>query len=88
MQTLRTIYGANIPDPIDYQITRWATDTFALGAYSYTPLGATPQTRTALAAALDNQVFFAGEASDKNYFGTAHGAYLSGLRAAEEILQA
>jgi len=88
MQTLRAIYGANIPDPIDYQITRWATDTFALGAYSYTPLGATPQTRTALAAALDNQVFFAGEASDKNYFGTAHGAYLSGLRAAEEILQA
>lgn len=86
MKTLRTLYGANIPEPIDYQITRWASDPFALGSYSYNPVGATPTMRKALAAPLGKSVFFAGEASEPNYFGTAHGAYLSGLRAAKDIL--
>ena len=31
-------------------------------------------------------VFFCSEASNGDYYGTAHGAYLSGLRAAQEIL--
>jgi monoamine oxidase len=39
MQTLRTIYGASIPEPIDYQMTRWATDPFSLGSYSFNPVG-------------------------------------------------
>ncbi len=87
MRTLRTIYGVDIPEPIDYQITRWATDPFSLGSYSYTPVGASPNTRKVLAAALDKRVFFAGEASEKDYFGTAHGAYLSGLRVAREVMK-
>lgn len=87
MQTLRTIYGVSIPEPIDYQITRWATDPFSLGSYSYNPVGAVPKMRQELAAPLGRSVFFAGEASNEEYFGTAHGAYLSGLRAAKEILQ-
>ncbi|MBD2329129.1 FAD-dependent oxidoreductase [Alkalinema sp. FACHB-956] len=87
MQTLRTLYGASIPAPMDYQITRWATDPFALGSYSYNPVGAVPRMRQTLAAPLGKSVFFAGEASHSDYFGTAHGAYLSGLRAAREILK-
>jgi monoamine oxidase len=87
MQTLRTIYGASIPEPIDYQMTRWASDPFSLGSYSYNPVGAVPKMRQELAEPLARSVFFAGEASNKNYFGTAHGAYLSGLRAAQEILK-
>lgn len=87
MQTLRTIYGVSVPEPIDYQITRWASDPFSLGSYSYNPVGAVPKMRHELAASLDKSVFFAGEASNEDYFGTAHGAYLSGLRAAQEILE-
>ncbi|MDL5055830.1 FAD-dependent oxidoreductase [Oscillatoria laete-virens NRMC-F 0139] len=86
MQTLRTIFGAGIPEPIDYQITRWATDPFSLGSYSYNAVDATPNLREVLAAPLNDRVFFAGEASERDYFGTTHGAYLSGLRAAREIL--
>jgi len=33
-------------------------------------------------------VFFAGEATEQDYFSTAHGAYLSGLRTAREVLNA
>lgn len=85
MQTLRTLFGDDIPDPVDYQITRWASDPFALGSYSYNAVGSTPTMRNVLAAPLANRLFFAGEASHNDYFGTAHGAYLSGLRAAEEV---
>lgn len=88
MRTLRTIYGEDIPEPLDHQITRWATDPFALGAYSYNPVGATPDMRKALARPVGGVLFFAGEATEKDYFSTAHGAYLSGLRAAREMLAA
>jgi monoamine oxidase len=86
LQTLSKIFGADVPNPMDYQVTRWASDPFSLGAYSYNAVGATPAMRRQLAAPLDNRVFFAGEACEPDYFGTTHGAYLSGLRAAREIL--
>jgi monoamine oxidase len=88
MQTLKTIYGEHIPEPIGFQITRWAADPFARGAYSFNALGSTPGMRKTLAAPLDGKLFFAGEATHSAYFGTAHGAYLSGLAAAKKILKA
>ncbi|MFQ3632880.1 flavin monoamine oxidase family protein [Roseiflexus sp.] len=86
MQTLRTIFGRSIPDPIDHQITRWASDPFAIGAYSYNALGSHPKMRDTLSRPLNGRLFFAGEATSRDYFGTTHGAYLSGLRAAKDIL--
>ncbi len=85
MQTLRRMFGNHIPTPVDHQISRWATDPFAGGSYSFTPVGATPELRDELAAPLANRLFFAGEATNRQYYGTAHGAYLSGLRAGAEI---
>jgi monoamine oxidase len=86
METLKTIFGANIPQLIDYQITRWASDSFARGSYSYNALGSTPKMRDALASSLSRRLFFAGEATNRDYFGTAHGAFLSGLRVANDVL--
>ena len=86
MDTLKTIFGADLRQPIDYQITRWATDPFARGSYSYNALGSTPDMRNALAMPLQARLFFAGEATHREYFGTTHGAYLSGLRAAKHVL--
>ncbi|MER7674200.1 NAD(P)/FAD-dependent oxidoreductase [Kitasatospora sp. NPDC096128] len=85
MSTLKTIYGGNIPQPTDYQITRWASDPYACGSYSFTKLGATSDMRNQLAAAVDGRVHFAGEATDRKDYATVHGAYRSGLRAAKEI---
>ncbi|MEB3271040.1 MAG: FAD-dependent oxidoreductase [Synechococcus sp.] len=86
METLRTIFGAGIPYPIDHQITRWAADPFARGSYSFPALGSTPEMRNLLARPVDRRLFFAGEATNKDFFATAHGAYWSGLRAAKELL--
>lgn len=85
MTVLRAIFGPGIPEPIDHQITRWAADPFARGSYSFNAVNSTPAMRTALAAPLDGRLFFAGEATEQTRYGTAHGAYLSGLRAAKEM---
>ena len=86
--TLRKIYGGAIPDPVGYQITRWAGDPLSLGSYSYLPVGATPKLRDTLAASVNRTLFFAGEATHRQYPATVHGAYLSGLRAAQEVVSA
>lgn len=88
MSVLKTIFGHDIPHPVDHQITRWASDRFARGSYSFNALHATPAMRTALAQPLGGRLFFAGEASSKDHFGTAHGAYLSGVQAARDVLAA
>jgi monoamine oxidase len=63
----------------------WRADEFARGSYSYARPGHAGD-RAVLAAPVDNRVFFAGEATSPNFFSTVHGAYESGLRAAEEAL--
>lgn len=87
MATLRTIFGKDIPAPQDYQITRWASDPYSFGSYSFNAVGSNPAMRNTLAAPLGQQVFFAGEATQTDYFGTAHGAFLSGVTAAKRLLQ-
>jgi monoamine oxidase len=65
----------------------WAADPFARGSYSFALPGRV-DCRQTLAAAVDDRLFFAGEACSKFDFSTAHGAYLTGLAAAEEVLAA
>ncbi|MFN8025037.1 MAG: NAD(P)/FAD-dependent oxidoreductase [Acidimicrobiia bacterium] len=85
MGTLRTIFGDRIPAPTGSQITRWASDPYAQGSYSFNKLGSTPAMRDHLAASVDGRVHFAGEATSRDSFATVHGAYLSGVRAAKAI---
>jgi monoamine oxidase len=64
----------------------WQSDPFSRGAYSYGKVGhdRAPQ---ALAAPVENTLFFAGEATDVGgHTGTVHGAIASGKRAADEMV--
>lgn len=85
MTVLRTIYGNSIPEPEAVQLTRWASDPFAYGAYSFLRVGATSATVEALAAPVADRLFFAGEATSVDYPATVHGAFLSGEREARRI---
>ncbi len=87
MGVLRTIYGRNIPDPQAAMITRWNQEEFSLGSYSHIPLGATGRDYRALSAPSGDRLFWAGEATNKKYPQTVAGAYLSGRRAALQILE-
>ena len=63
----------------------WARDPFSRGSYSYARVGMSDR-RAALAAPVEDRLFFAGEATSREDFSTAHGAYRSGVRAAEEAI--
>jgi monoamine oxidase len=66
----------------------WTLDPFSRGAYSYSLVGGAEAAR-ALAAPLDETLFFAGEATcEPPANGTVEGALESGYRAAHEALVA
>jgi monoamine oxidase len=65
----------------------WAADPFARGSYSYALPGRV-DCRQTLAEPVDRRLFFAGEACSRFDFSTAHGAYLTGLAAADQVLDA
>jgi monoamine oxidase len=65
----------------------WGTDPFARGSYS-SALPGKAESRAVLAAPVDGRLFFAGEACSRHDFSTAHGAYLTGIAAAEQVMKA
>jgi len=85
MNVIQKMYGDDTLEPVDYVRTKWSSDPFSKGAYSYTGVGGTESDYAALAAPVMNRVFFAGEATYIDYTATVNGAYLSGLREAANI---
>jgi len=75
-----------IPDPIATIVTRWRADPFAQGSYSYLAKGSKPKDRDRLRKSSQGRLFFAGEATSRDFPATVHGALLSGEEAAREII--
>lgn len=86
MSVLRKLYGSSIPAPEAWLISRWHIDPFAFGTYSHIPPCVTGKAHDELAKAVDGRLFFAGEATNRTYSATVHGAFLSGQRAAQEVI--
>lgn len=86
MVHLKDIYGNSIPNPTNILRTKWQTNENTYGAYSYTAVGTEMQHFEDLAEEVDDKLFFAGEHTSRDYFSTAHGAYLSGIREADKII--
>lgn len=83
---LRRIYG-QVPLPSESIVTRWGQDPFACGSYSYIGPRGTGADYDTLAKPINEQWFFAGEATCRTHCSTVHGAYLSGLAAAREVIE-
>lgn len=83
---LKDMYGNSIPNPTNMIRTKWQTDENSFGAYSYTAVGTKMQHFDDLAEEINDKLFFGGEHTEADYFSTAHGAYLSGLREADKII--
>jgi monoamine oxidase len=69
------------------RLHRWGSDPLSRGSYSYA-LPGKADCRAALAAPVDDRLFFAGEACSQNDYSTAHGAFLTGVAAAEQAIAA
>ncbi len=85
LEVLGNLLEMTPPAPRETFVTRWRSDPYSFGSYSYPSRHASPAARRALAAPVEDRVLFAGEATDVDYFGTVHGALLSGLREAERL---
>ena len=75
----------------------WGRNPLFWGSYSYVPVGSTGRDIDILAEPLPYpedqsssrplQILFASEATDRHYYSTTHGAYLSVLREANRLLK-
>ncbi|KAI4878710.1 hypothetical protein NFI96_013480 [Prochilodus magdalenae] len=97
LRLLRSFTGWPIPDVSQMLISRWGHDQRVLGSYSFIPKEVNGvKKQEALAAPLPPQsqgssskplqVLFAGEATHVKFYTTTHGAYLSGVREAQKLI--
>lgn len=92
---LRNIFGSvTVPSPKESLVTRWKSDPFARGSYSYVAVGASGDDYDILSRPIEcpgdkiPRVYFAGEHTNRNYPATVHGSLLSGLREARRMADA
>lgn len=86
-EVLRRVFGTKVPQPVHSIVTRWGSDRFARGSYSSAGPTMSIDDYQTMAQPVGN-LFFAGEHTTHTHPATVHGAYLSGLRAASEVLHA
>lgn len=85
-EILRMRYGARVPSqPLEAIVTRWESDRFARGSYSNAGVKMQAEDYQIMAKSIGN-LHFAGEHTIVTHPATVHGAYLSGLRAASDVL--
>lgn len=82
---IRPVLGAAPPPLKSSRVTRWKSQAFSRGSYSFSAVG-TLSTDFDTMARPEGRLFFAGEHTHGTYRGTVHGAYLSGQRAAREVI--
>lgn len=82
---LERLHGGPIPAPLASHVTRWRSDPWSRGSYSFPALGQSMEDFDRLAAPVGDRVLFAGEATSRPYFGTVHGAVHSAIREAARL---
>jgi monoamine oxidase len=85
---LCAVFGSSFRTRIRFHCeSAWGADPWSQGAYSHARPGYAGM-RAVLAAPVDGRLFFAGEACSPHAFSTAHGAYETGVAAADSAVAA
>ncbi|WP_129792892.1 NAD(P)/FAD-dependent oxidoreductase [Sphingosinicella sp. CPCC 101087] len=88
MEELAALFGSGFRARLRPLVgSAWGAAGHFGGSYSHALPGHSAARRQ-LAAPVENRLFFAGEACSRHVFSTAHGACLTGVRAAEQALVA
>lgn len=87
LAALQDMHGS-VPEPKDALVTRWHSDPWSRGAYSYVPVGTSYRQYAELGRPVEGRLFFAGEATHAEHPATVHGAFMSGVQAARWIEEA
>ena len=100
LQTLRVLFSDQVvPEPLASKATRWGGDEFSRGCYTFLPPGTSDQDFQILQSPINGngdslvlegsetmRLFWAGEHTTSLHPSMAHGALLSGIRAAKEVI--
>jgi monoamine oxidase len=82
-EKLRQAFGSEVTrHVVRHLVTAWRGDPLVKGAYSAALPGQSAR-RAELARPIDERLYFAGEATTPDFYATAHGAYITGVEAAE-----
>jgi monoamine oxidase len=85
-EELKRIFGAELERGVTATLaSAWGGDPWALGSYSAARPGQADQ-RAVLAQPVAPSLVFAGEACSPQFYGTLHGAWLSGRSAAVQLI--
>ncbi len=89
---LANLLGSSFPKRLrPLSTSMWGAEPYSMGAYSHVlPGQGHPETgaRARLARPIEDRIFIAGEATSRAFYGTAHGAWMEGERAALEAMTA
>eukprot|EP00588_Corethron_pennatum_P000430 CAMPEP_0194285916 /NCGR_PEP_ID=MMETSP0169-20130528/31313_1 /TAXON_ID=218684 /ORGANISM="Corethron pennatum, Strain L29A3" /LENGTH=724 /DNA_ID=CAMNT_0039032165 /DNA_START=166 /DNA_END=2340 /DNA_ORIENTATION=+ len=87
MLSLKEMFpNATVPAPNEFKVSRWGQNPNFRGSYSIPSKNQMYDSKR-LKENIDGKLFFAGEATAGEWYGTASGAYMSGVDAAREILK-
>ena len=87
LDVLRGVWGDAVGQPTRMLATHWSSNPHALGAYSYPRAGNRKDDFDDLANGVDDVLFLCGEHTLFDYAGSIQGAYMTGLRAAEWVIE-
>lgn len=76
-----------IPDPVACVVSRWGSEPFSKGSYSYVAVGASGDDYDVLAMPVGRRILFAGEHTVRQHPDTVGGAMLSGIREAARVIE-
>ena len=71
---------------LEYRISKWGKEKYTQGAYSYSSTKTSVDDYFSFCYPEKDALFFAGEHTCRDFHGTVHGAYLSGARAARQVM--
>ena len=86
LEVINNIWEDDVTDVQATLRTSWLKDPFSLGAYSFPASQNTEEDFENLFEPQNERLFFCGEHTNLLYLATTHGALLSGIRAANQII--
>lgn len=84
LANVRAASGDAAVNATGFRMSRWLTDPFSRGSYSFPAFAARPEDHARVGGRESGSLLFAGEACSR-YFSTVHGALESGIMAARQV---
>ena len=88
LEVLKTVWEDDVGSVKKIIRTSWLTEPYFKGAYSFPSTQSSEEDFENFSESLNDQIYFCGEHTNLQYLATTHGALMSGIRAAKEVIKA